>query len=99
MYRFSECPQSSFRFRGSLSDRFAYQFAARALSPFLLLAPIWLLPIASRANKVIMTEVAAQALEVCDCQMIQGSAGPQPPESHSSSQVWGFNTAYDNIGR
>ena len=96
-YRFSEGSPSSFPFRDSPSDGFAYQFAARASSPLSLLAPIWSRPAVSRANKVIYC--LAQALEVCDCQMIQGSAGPRPPESHSSSQVWGFNAAYDNICR
>ena len=44
----------------------------------------------------MLTEVVAQALEVCDCQMIQWSVGPQPSESHSSAQARRFNAVYDN---
>ena len=44
-----------------------------------------------------MTEVAARALEVCDCQMIQWSVDPQPSELHTSSQVLGFNSVYDGV--
>ena len=70
-----------------MGDGYAYQFAARASSLVFLLVSIRLWPMASRANEVMLMEVLAQVLEVYDCQMIQGSAGPQPSESHSSSQA------------
>ena len=79
-----------------MGDGFVYQFAARASSPLSRLAFIRLLPTAGRAGKVMATEVVAQALEVRDRQMAEGSAESQPSDSHSLPQVWGFNPAYDN---
>ena len=54
-YRFSEGAPSLFPFRGSLSDWFVYQSAARASSLLSLPVTIWLIPTASHANEVMMT--------------------------------------------
>ena len=43
------------------------------------------------------TEVVANALEVCDCQMVQDSVGHPQFESHTSAQAWEFNSAYDDV--
>ena len=43
----------------------------------LLLATVRLNPTMSQANKVMVTEVAAKALEVCGRRMIRGSADSQ----------------------
>ena len=44
----------------------------------------------------MLTEVVADALVVCGCQMIRGSVGHQS-ESRSSAQAWEFNLLYDNV--
>ena len=44
---------------------YVFQFAARASSLVLFLVVVWLLPTACHANKVMVTEVVADALEVC----------------------------------
>ena len=51
-----------------------------------------LMPTVSRANKVMMMGVVAQALEACDRRLIQGSAPPQSSDPYSPAQVWGFDT-------
>ena len=96
-YRFAEGAPSPFPLRGPLPNRYVHQFAARALSLVFWLAALWFSSSVSRANKVMLTDVVAQALELCECQMIQGSVGPEPSASQSSPKVWGVNTVYDNV--
>ena len=95
-YRFANGAPSSYSLRGSLGSGFVYQFAARASPLVLLLAAVWFLLTASLADRVMVTEVLANALEVCDCQMIQGCAGQQS-ESQTSKQAWEFNSNHDNV--
>ena len=96
-YRFAEGAPSSLSLWGSFGAGNVYQFAVRASSLVLLLVAVWLSPTANRANKVMLTEVAANASGACDCQMIQGSVGTQYCETHTSAQAWEFNSAYDNV--
>ena len=95
--RVSEGPPSSYALQSSLGDGYGYQFAARASPLLFLRLSIWLMPTASRANNVMLTELATQASEARDRQVTQGSAEPLSSDSHSPPQVWGFHSVYDNV--
>ena len=60
--------------RGRLySNRFAFQYAARAQALLHFLASVWLSPTVSQKNKAMLAEALPTAKAVCHRQMIHGS--------------------------
>ena len=56
-----------------------------------------LLPSASYCYRVMIIEVFTRALEVCDVEMVYGSAGKTRYESPGSKRAWELNSALDNV--
>ena len=97
-YRFVAGAPSSCSIRRSVGGQgSAYQFAARSSPLVLPLVSVWSNPTAGHADKVMVTEVVARALEACGRQMTRGSAASQRSDSASYPQPWAFNTAIDCV--
>ena len=62
-----------------------------------MMVSVILLPSASYCYRVMIIEVFTRALEVCDVEMVYGSAGKTRYESPGSKRAWELNSALDNV--